>query len=252
MIKSIKFRKTYDLYLEKESQRRFETKTIKPTEHSREKKPYEVFYLFKKGFEIKFKPDINIIVGDNGTGKTTLFSLAKDYVGNKPDNMVLLFGDYENEVDYFSKYRDEYKGCLVIDGDIHYNNSLFFSAEHDNPVHAIPKMADPMKSNFNALACELFFAQEESHGESMLPILKYILGNAKNMCLFFDEPETALSLKNQVWLARELIKSANENNNQIFVSTHALALINMFNEIYDMETRKWVNREKYVKNILTT
>ena len=84
----------------------------------------------------------------------------------------------------------------------------------------------------------------------MIPALDYILGEAKGgYVIFMDEPETALSLKNQIRLANQIRQSAEKFGNQLLISTHSLAVINEFNTIFDMETRKWVNREDYVKEI---
>ena len=254
MIKSLTFINDYDLILSKESQKRFGYKTIKPKKnsHTREKHPYKIFYLFRKGLHIDFKPDVNIIVGENGSGKTTLFSLIENYAGKQPNKMVLLMGDYKDEQDYINQHREKYKGELQIDSDVDitYKNTVFFSAEHDNPVVAIPKIANPNSPNFLSLSLELWNASEESHGESMQPVLEYILTNAKNCCIFLDEPDTALSLGKQIWLYKAIQKSARENHNQIFVSTHAMALINQYETIFDMETRQWVNKDNYINQML--
>jgi predicted ATPase len=252
MIKSITFKEDYDLCIEKETQKRFPVKHIIPTRYMREKKPFDMFTLFPKGLKIEFQEGINVIVGENGSGKTTLIYLIKEYSGKPYEKMGLLMNDeYENEDDYFIKYQKKYKGILKVNGVIHYRNAVYFSGEEDNPVVAIPKMVNPMNENFISLSAQLFFAQEESHGESMLPLLEYILKNAKDCVIFMDEPETALSLKNQFWLVNEMQKSAKERNNQIIISTHALALISQFETIFDMETRQWVNREKYINEIIS-
>lgn len=253
MIKLVEFVKDYDLVLEKETQRRFPTKRIDPSKdrYSREKNPYEIFYLFKKGLNIKFHEGVNVIVGENGSGKTTLFGLLKDYSGKPYDKTWGIFNEkYDTEEKYFNTYQDDYKGCLKVDGELHYKNSIYFSAEHDNPVVAIPKMLNPDSRDFMSLTAQLFDAQEESHGESMMPVLKYLLGGVKDCVIFMDEPDTALSLKNQFWLANLMKKSVEINNNQVIIATHALALINQFETIFDMETRMWVNRKKYVEKTL--
>ena len=252
MIKSLTFTKNYELSLEKEEQKRWGVKTYQPNRYTREKKPWKMFTLFKKGLTIDFNPGVNVIVGENGSGKSTLFRLIKEYAGNAPDKITMTFGDYKTEEEYIASHRKHYLdyGVLEINGDISYKNVAFFDAEEDNPVVAIPKMANPMEKNFNALTAQLWFAQEESHGESMKPVLEYLLTNAKGGVLFFDEPETALSLKNQIWLSKTLNKSAKENGNQIIISTHALAIINQFENILDMETRMWVNRETYINEML--
>ncbi len=248
MIKSLTFKKNYELSLEKEEQKRWGTKTYKPNRYTREKKPWTMFILFKKGLHIEFKEGVNIIVGENGSGKSTLFSLIKHYAGTAPDRMTRALSDLKTDEEFIMSHREHYRGELIVDGDISFKNTVFFDAEKDNPVVAIPKMTTP--SNMIPMAVQLWDAQEESHGESMKPILEYILDESHGGILFFDEPDTALSLKNQVWLGKEMIRSAKENGNQIIASTHALALINQFDDVFDMETRKWVNRKRYVNKIM--
>ena len=248
MIKSVTFKANYELSLEKEEQKRWGTKTYKPTRYTREKEPWTMFILFKKGLRIEFNKGVNIIVGENGSGKSTLFSLIKNYAGTAPDRLSRALSDMKTDEEFIKSHREHYRGELIVDGDISFKNSVFFDAENDNPVVAIPQMISP--SNMIPMAVNLWDAQEESHGESMKPILEYILGEARGGILFFDEPDTALSLKNQVWLGKEMIRSAKENGNQIIASTHALALINQFEHVLDMETRKWVNRETYVNQIM--
>jgi predicted ATPase len=250
MIKSLTFIEDYELPLEKESQKRWGVKTHKPTRWTREKKPWKTFMLFKKGLHIDFREDINIIVGENGSGKSSLFGLIKAYVGEDPNKSLFFHNDFKTDEEYIAYHRKNYHGEISIDGDISYRNSIFFSAEHDNPVVAIPKMLNPNSKDFVALTSELFNAQEESHGESLLPVLKYLLENANNACIFLDEPETALSLRNQIWLVKAIQKSSKINGNQVFLSTHALALIQQFQTIFDMESRQWVDREQYINKML--
>ncbi len=249
MIKSVIFKKNYELSLEKENQKRWGVKTYKPNAYSREEEPWKMFTLFKKGLQIDFREGVNVVVGDNGSGKSTLFKLIKAYAGKAPDRLTLAFGNYNSEEEYLKYHKDNYRGELQIDGEIDYRNSVFFDAEEDNPLVAIPKMMTP--SNTPIMASQLWDAAEESHGESMLPILEYLLTKAKDRILFFDEPETALSLRNQIWLSKALVESAENNHNQIVISTHALAVIQQFDEVFDMETRKWVNRETYVNDMIT-
>lgn len=246
MINSITFKEHYELSLEKESQKRFKTKTYKPNEYTREKEPWTMFFLFEKGLKIDFKPGVNVIVGENGSGKSTLLRILKDYAGEAPDNLTLSFGDYKDEEDYFQKTRQDVKSPVNLEGELSYRNFVLFDAEDDNPTVAIPKIAHPGRKDFPQLIAHLFFAQEESHGESMIPLLNYILEGVHDCVICMDEPETALSLKNQLMLTRNLYKSAEKNNNQIIISTHSLAVIQEFDDLYDMESRKWVNSKKYI------
>ena len=252
MIKSLTFIEDYELSLEKKSQKRWGVKTYKPTAYTREKKPWKMFFLFRKGLHIDFNAGVNIIVGENGSGKSTLFALIHNYVGVEQTNPFVKAFTQHTEEESIELHRKNYEGELSIESDVPptYKNTVFFNAEKDNPVMAIPKMINPDGKNFASMVSQLFDAEEESHGESLLPVLKYILENAKDCCIFLDEPETALSLSNQVWLVKAILKSSKKNNNQIFVSTHALALMLKFQTIFDMESRKWVNREEYIRKML--
>ena len=252
MIHSIKFTEGYWLSLEKESQKRFCVKTVKPGRYSREKEPYKMFCLFDEGFTFDFKKNINVIVGENGSGKSTLIKLIKNYAGQAPDKMSFLFKNYETEEEYFKEFieeRKKEKKKFKITGDISYRNAIFFDAESDNPIVGIPKMLNPDQKSFPSMVNALFCAQEESHGESMIPITDYILDNAKNFTIFMDEPETALSLKNQIRLSQKIKESAEKGDNQIILSTHSLMIIKQFEEVFDMEARKWVNTSDYLKSI---
>ena len=249
MLKSVTFTENYELSLEKDSQKRWGVKTYKPTRYTREKKPWKMFTLFKKGLTIEFNEGVNVIVGENGSGKSTLFHLIKNYAGKAPDKFAMsLHNKTEQQmIDDHKKYCDEHYE-YTVDGDISFKNSVFFDAEKDNPVVAIPQMITP--GNMIPMAAQLWDAQEESHGESMKPILEYLLKEAHGGILFFDEPETALSLKNQFWLVKQMIESSVTNKNQIIISTHALGIIQHFPMVFDMETRQWINRETYILDLL--
>lgn len=252
MIHSIKFTEDYWLSLEKKSQKRFRIKTVKPSRYSREKEPYKMFCLFENGFTFDFKKNINVIVGENGSGKSTFINLIRNYAGEFPNKLSLAFHTFKNEDEYFKDFigkREKEKDFFKITGDISYRNTVFFDAEKDNPIVALPKMLNPDQKSFPAMVNDLFCAQEESHGESMIPITDYILDNTKNFTIFMDEPETALSLKNQIRLSKKIKESAEKGDNQIILSTHSLMIIKQFEEVFDMEARKWVNTNDYLKSI---
>ena len=249
MINSITFPEVYDLLLEKKTQKRFPHRRVVPKKYDRETKPYNMFDLFPKGLVIEFNSGVNIIVGENGSGKSTLLSLIKQYRGTPYGDVFDWNNEYKDEADYLSRYQEDRKTYVDLHGNLTYKNSVFFDGEKDNPVVAIPQMIKP--SNMVQMGAQLFFASEESHGESMLPALDYILDNAQGgYVICMDEPETALSLGNQIRLANKIKKSAKTYKNQLIISTHSLALINEFFTIFDMETREWVNREEYITDAL--
>jgi predicted ATPase len=249
MIERVTFKEDYEFELQKESQKRFPHKTYVPGKYERGTEPYTMFTIFPKDLMIEFNPEVNVIVGENGSGKSTLISLIKSFVGRPYEKIYSVLHDYKDEEDYLARYQDDDRGPIKVEGLVKYNNSVFFNAEEDNPIVAIPKMANPMSKDFNSLAVQLWFAQEESHGESMLPVINYILDNSRGNVIFMDEPETALSLKNQIRVANKMKYSAKKYKNQIIISTHSLAMIQEFIHIFDMETRTWVKTDNYIDGI---
>jgi predicted ATPase len=227
MIKSLTFIKNHELSLEKKSQKHWGTKTYKPTNNTRETKPWKMFFLFRKGLHIDFQEGVNIIVGENGSGKSTLFSLIKNYAGKPPNRIAMTLGNYKTEKEYIEKHKKSYLnyGCLEIQGDVIYKNTVFFDGEKDNPITVIPQMLNPEDKSFMNLTLQLFNAQEESHGESMLPVLKYILETIKDITIFMDEPETALSPKSQLELLDILRENCNKGHAQFIIATHSPILL---------------------------
>ena len=203
-----------------------------------------MFQLFPKDFEIVFKNDCSIIVGENGSGKSTMIHHIKDYIGT-PRKKGSFMTDDEHK-DFIKRNRENSSIVLDTQKELTYKNCVFFDGEKDNPILSIPKMVNPLDSKtYNPLIAKLIYTQEESHGESMIPILDFILNKLKNTVIFIDEPETALSLPMQLKLAGWLKESV-KRGNKLIVSTHSMCIIMQFNEIYDMESRSWVNKDDYL------
>jgi len=250
-INKIAIKEPIEFLLEKNSHNNYPVRTITPNNYSREKTPYKLFELFPKNFSIKLEP-ITVIVGENGSGKSTFLNQIKDFIGAPPDKLTLLLNEFKNEDEYLLNFiKKQKKFNLKIESKDHltYKNTIIFCSEKDNPLIVIPKMLNPDDKSFPNLVHNLFNVQEESHGETMIPLLEYIL-NVQNCFICLDEPETALSLKNQIKISNLIKESVNKNNNQIVICTHSLAMINCFDKIYDMEKREWTNRKEYVESII--
>jgi predicted ATPase len=112
--------------------------------------------------------------------------------------------------------------------------SKFFDTEKQNPrlKREIEHMFD-VASHFM------------SHGEAIFPMVDTIK-MMKNYVIFIDEPEAAVSLKNQKLLFNSMMQAV-ENKCQVFISTHSYILIKNAGEVYDMETKKWIESSEYLK-----
>lgn len=117
--------------------------------------------LFNKGDTFELKKGVNILVGDNGCGKSTLIK----------------------------KLVKKYKNKLSI---------IHIDMEKANPTISKP---EPEKGFLNGYSPQEIMAQwmwaMESHGETREGVLASILGYECDL-MILDEPEQGLSLRNQL------------------------------------------------------
>ena len=164
----------------------------------------------------KFKPGINLIVGENGAGKSTLLKLV---------------GDHNNKVKKEIKLTPE----TITNG----VETAYFDTEKDNP-----RMQDTQYAKDVGYVLQSHFV---SHGESLLPIILAIK-DRKNTVIFIDEPESALSLKNQLKILKS-IKTAEKNGCQIFIATHSYILIKNMKTVFDVSIGDWITSEEFLKDV---
>lgn len=174
--------------------------------------------IFKKNESIVFQPGLNIIVGENGSGKSTLLKCIIDAA----------FGKLQSDK-------------LVVDaeGDI---RALDF--ETGNPRYSI--CPHPDDKSFLKDSIGLMFVNQESHGETLTKVFSEII-NCNETCIILDEPETALSLKNQ-YKYLNMLKEKSKTN-QIIAVTHCKTFIENSEKVFDMNKRRWMTGEEYIKNI---
>jgi predicted ATPase len=166
----------------------------------------------------EFKPGINLIVGENGSGKSSLLTL-----------LAGLHSEVKKEV------------ILTEETIINGVETMYFDTEKDNPrTKDLQLQAD---YGYGLLS------QFHSHGEAMMPIILAIKG-AKNKVIFVDEPESGISLFNQMKI-QSAFKAAEKNGCQIFASTHSYVLIKLAKEVFDMQTLAWVPSETFLSDLFS-
>jgi len=171
------------------------------------------YRCFKKDDAFTFRPGINLLVGEQGTGKSTLINIV----------------------------RDEGKGGKTKDRTITLEATpikmMAFDFEKDTPRG---------KSYFNddmdmIAQVQCLFV---SHGEMNNAILK-ALGTHKEILFMMDEPDMALSIRSCHKLVG-LFKKAAEEKCQVIAAVHNPIIIEAFPEVLSLEHRKWMTSKDFI------
>lgn len=176
-----------------------------------------------KGMSFELK-SVTLLVGDQGCGKSSMLELLQE--NSKLLNIELSMGAQVAGV-----------------------NSYFFDSEKMNPrIGSMDDYTNPNGTDRSIGVAGLIASKFQSHGEVLKKFTVDMIGKAKDCVLLIDEPEAALSLKNQFQLIK-VIEKAEKQNSQVIIATHCLPLIEHFDEVYDMENKKWVKSNEYISNL---
>lgn len=182
----------------------------------------EDMYCLCKGLKIELD-SITLLTGDQGCGKSTLLNLLQ-----KNSEIIKV----------------ETSGNVIRNG----VKTFYFDTETMNP-----RMCDKEKnySNIDGSSKGIgvgaaILTHFQSHGETLTEFTVNRIHQAKDCVLFLDEPESALSLRNQYRLAKE-IKNTVKNNVQLIIATHCLPVIESMDNVYSLEHKKWMKSSEFIK-----
>ena len=164
------------------------------------------FRVLKKGEIFDFKPGVNLLVGEQGTGKS---SLLKVIMGRHIEKNLVKF---------------------TTDGNV---ETREFDFEKDNP--RLGKSIDTIAQ----LSCIL-----SSHGQ-MVKRLVEEMTKWKDVAIVMDEPDMALSIRSCHFLI-ESMKHAEKNGCQIIAAVHNPVVIQGFKNVLSMEHRRWMTSESFI------
>jgi predicted ATPase len=174
------------------------------------------FRCFHVGDCIKFRPGVNLLVGDQGTGKSSLlFALSKMATSRGDPPLVV-------ETD-----------CLTT--------TYGFDFEKDNLRIKSDLSKDPVR--FHAQMAGHFV----SHGQFVNAILLGCLEKPEAATFFMDEPDMALSIRSIRRLS-ELLKELAAKGHQVIASAHNPYLIESFPEVYSLEHRRWMSSGEFIES----
>jgi len=165
-----------------------------------------------KPFELVFKPGLNVIVGDNGAGKSTLLRLIED-----------------------EKMFDGCELCVAEKG----VNLRMLDTEKNNPR---------TQGYFTGNIAYEVGVKFQSHGEVIFPLVEAVR-DFKNILVLLDEPESGVSLKNQLKLVKAL-EDAVKNRCQVIVSSHSYPIILKAGDVFNMDSKTWEKSEDFLKKSL--
>ena len=184
--------------------------------------------------DIKFRKPVTFIIGENGTGKSTLLEAFAVCYGFNPEGGSKNFNfstmtSHSGFHDFLRISRNI--GTRATDG-------YFLRAESFyNVISEIDRLDEeggggrPIKASYGGKSLH-----EQSHGEGFFSLLMHRLGG--NGVYMFDEPEVALSpMSLLAMLVRidELVK----RNSQFIIATHSPVLMTYPNsEIYEINDGK--------------
>ena len=167
----------------------------------------EKWRCFEDGDTVAFVPGVNLLVGDQGCGKSSLLKAIQE--GGSPTKS--------------RKGPQVQIQCTTC-------HSKFFDFEKDNP-----RIQASFGSDVRAQVGAMF----SSHGETNRAILKCLDDVKAGELVMMDEPDTALSLRSCKMLVQKFVTLA-ERGAQIIAAVHNPWVIQKFDSVFSLEYREWI------------
>ncbi len=174
---------------------------------------------FKMGDRFEFRPGVNLLVGDQGCGKSSL--LKAIHIGGCTGK------DFGSE----KKLRD----TVLLEASA--IQMYKFDFEKDNP-----RTLSYFDKNIQFQIASMW----ASHGECTRTIIRALEEVAGSLCLM-DEPDMALSIRSCNMLVRTF-KALAERSSQVIAAVHSLTVIQQFQEVYSLEHRRWMPSAEFIES----
>lgn len=178
--------------------------------------------IIKNLKDIEFKSQVTFLVGENGTGKSTILEAIAHKVGFGPE------GGSKN-INFKTSTENNYSGAqllaqyLTLSWRMKPLNGYFFRAES---FYNVANYIDYLEFECGGKAYGSYGGKslhEQSHGESFMSFFKS-QSRAKGFFIF-DEPEAALSPQRQLGLLSIINDMCKNYNSQFIIATHSPILL---------------------------
>jgi predicted ATPase len=208
------------------------------------------FRCFKKDDTFEFRQGINVLVGDQGSGKSTLIELIrlkfepKHSIDSNDSSYRAKYIDLHNKIDDLVEIKtSENSKCIAFD----------FERESARDMSML---------HFDMIS-EQIASMHLSHGQSVLILLKRILDKVLKSkdnieTILFDEPDASLSPRSCYSLLEIFRGLVEKYKKQLIISAHNPILIygvhpmlkkefqNIYDEILSLEDKKWMRSKDYM------
>lgn len=165
--------------------------------------PYNI-ELFKTGFNINFSKNVTIIVGENGSGKSTILKYIADNVGFNLDG--------GNSNSFYNSYTKTLNtNSINLRWAIKTRKGFFFRSDTFTSYYKYLETDEYVSKHYKNKFSEL------SHGESFLELFDHF----NEGIILLDEPESALSPQNQLVLLKIIHDLDISDKAQIIILTHS-------------------------------
>ena len=168
--------------------------------------------------QLSFTSDVTFLVGENGTGKSTLLEAIAVSLGFNAEggtrNFRFSTADTHSDL---NEYITVVKGVRPKDGFFLRAESFYNVASYIDKIDSEFSFSGPVIDSYGGVSLH-----EQSHGESFLALAKNRFGG--NGIYLLDEPEAALSPSRQMTLM-VLMNELTKNNSQVIIATHSPILM---------------------------
>lgn len=197
--------------------------------------------VIKNLTSLEFHPKVTFIVGENGTGKSTILEAIATAFGFNPEGGTINFNFTSMDT-----HSELYNNIKLIKGVKKPENGFFLRAESfynlATNIDELDREAPGLISSYGGKSLH-----NQSHGESFFSVLMNRFGG-KGLYIL-DEPEAALSPARQMAMISRIHKLVEEKS-QFIIATHSPIIMAYPNSIIyeikdNIEVREYEDTEHY-------
>jgi predicted ATPase len=175
------------------------------------------------GFDIDFKSNVTFLVGENGSGKSTILEAIADLIGFN------LSGGSKNSNYEFNKTESDLSDFMRLSWNTKVSKGFFMRAESFfNFASYVDRLQEENKNIDVYGAYGGKSLHHQSHGESFLALFQNLPSKG---IYILDEPEAALSPQRQLTFLAIINQLEKSGNAQFIIATHSPILLSYPNAI---------------------